>query len=163
MKQFIILSSILSLLYFACGQASHKDEFREGIDEAKKEIANTDFAVSTYAVDSSKYWKVISHITQKQKSGIKSTVITSSFIQDKRIVQDVINDVNKKSDFKGQIITTDLPDEITICYLLTNDQNVNSIYEVSCNKKGKYLIKTLDTTKADVWKKITSTILEKEN
>jgi hypothetical protein len=153
---------LLSFLYTSCGQASQEDTFREKIDKIKKDdIPNMDFAASTYAVDSSAHWNVISQITQKQKSGNKTTIVNTEFKQNDKLVEAVSNDLNQKHQFQGQIITTDLTDKISLVYLLTDEQNKSSIFKISCNNDGKSIIEKIDSASSKEWTKIKLTILNK--
>jgi hypothetical protein len=162
MKLNLFSTIFLGLLYLSCGQASQDDTFREKINKIKKEdIPTMDFTVSTYSVDSSKHWNVISQITNKQKLGVKSTVINSEFKQGDRLVKAVSNDLKQKIQFQGQIITTDLPDKMSLCYLLVNDQNVNSIFKISCKTSGEFLIEKIDSSKSKEWTETKLSILSK--
>ena len=162
MKLNLFTTILLGFLYLSCGQASQDNTFREKIDKIKKEdIPNMDFTVSTYSVDSSKYWNVISQITNKQKSGLKSTLINSEFKHGDKLVKAVSNDLRQKTQFQGQIISTDLPDKISLCYLLVDEQNVSSIFKISCKTSGEFLIEKIDSARSKEWTEIKLSILSK--
>jgi hypothetical protein len=150
-KLNLFLIILLGFLYLSCSQSSQEDTFREEIDKIKKITPNMDFAVSIYSVDSSRHWNVISQIINKQKAGLKSTIINSEFQQGDRLVKAVSNDLKKKAQFQGQIITTDLPDKISLCYLLVDEQNVNSIFKISCKTSGEFSIEKIDSAKSKEW------------
>ena len=156
---YIILTSVL---YASCRQASEQDNFREQIDKVKKEdLPNMDFTVSTYSVDSSTHWNVFSQITDRQKSGQKTTTISTEFRQKDNLVKAVSNDLNQKHLFHGQTITTDFADKISLAYLLTDEDNRSFIFKISCANNGKFKLEKIDSTTSKEWTKIKSTILNK--
>jgi hypothetical protein len=153
---------LLSFLLMSCGQPSQQDTLREQIDKIKKDdIPKMDFAVSTFAVDSSTYWNVLSQITQKQKSGNKTTNINTEFKQNGKLVKAVNNELIEKNQFQGQVITTDLINKIALYYLLVDEQNKSSIYKISCESNGKFLMVKIDSATSNEWTEKKSIILNK--
>ncbi len=162
MKLNLSLIILFSFLCASCGQASQQDTFREQIDKIKKDdLPNMDFAVTTYAVDSSTHWNVMSVITQRQESGNKTTSVSTEFKQKGKLVKAVNNNLNQKDQFQGQLIITDLTDKISVCYLLTDEQNKSSLYKISCERNGTYNIERIDSVASKEWEKLKSTILNK--
>ena len=162
MKFTIFYIILLSILFTACGHVSQEDSFREQIDNIKMDdIPNIDKTVSTYSVDSSTHWNVISQITQRQKLGNKTTLINTEFKQNDKLVKAFSNDLNQKNHFQGQIITTDLADKISLCYLLTDEHNKNSLFKISCESDGKSFVEKIDSVTSKEWTKIKLTILKK--
>ena len=100
-------------------------------------------------------------ITNKQKSGLKTTLINSEFKQGDKLVKAVSNDLKQKTQFQGQIITSDFPDKISLCYLLLDEQNVSSIFKISCTTSGEFLIEKIDSLKSKEWTETKSSILSK--
>jgi hypothetical protein len=161
MRQAFYFTFLFTLLLAACGQSSEPGSFRDKIDQAKEKVADSDFSVSTYAFDNSKHWSALTQIVQKQKSGIKSTTISSTFTSDGNLIKEVVNNLNQKVTFQGQAITTDSPDTISLGYLVSDENNNNTLFKVSCNKNGEFVIERIDSTESHKWKEITSKIFNK--
>lgn len=142
----------------SCGESQHEETFREKIDKAKERLGDEDFAVSTYSVDSSANWSVISQITQQKKS----TAVNVSFRQKGSLIKEVKNQLDQKYIFHGRLITKDAGKEVSMCYYLTGEKNDDVIYEVSCKSTGESSIKKLDSAKTKGWNKLKLQMLTKQ-
>jgi hypothetical protein len=162
MKYYLIITILMGFLYMSCRQTSQEDSFRARIDKIKnKDVPKMEYSVSTFAVDSSKYWNIVSQIIQQQKAGLRSTTIKTEFNQKGKSIKEVSNNLNRKVQFQGQIITTDLSDKILIYYCLQDEQQANSIFKVTCKANGESSLEKTDSIKLKEWSKIKSSILNK--
>jgi hypothetical protein len=162
MKSTLLCAIAAILLVSACGEAAENDSFRDQIDSAKKALAGEDYSVQTYATDSSKHWRIFTTTTQKKESGKFTTAIEVEFLQQGKMVAKSRNPfLNKVYPF-GQVIAVDEPAKVSLYYLVKDEQDVKSIFQVTYAKGGEAKFQEVDKANMKEWERI-NTLIEDNN
>lgn len=159
--KWYLLSVVAVAFCFSCGEAAEEDAFRAQIDQAKKELADTDFSAAMYGIDSSSHWKVWTQTTQHRAAGKRTTSFQFEFKQAGKQMGQVTKDFDQRFDSYGQVFDVDTKDSVGFYLLLRDEQGAGTILRVACKRDGVTAVDKLDSTTSAGWLDIKARIEER--